>query len=360
MSPQEITNLILPLQRIRLLNFPSQLLGYSVVRKKSLPTQKLPRAPGVMTSARASHSSQDGVAILPLFACLHWCVDPYKCMTGIWLVPVSEIANGCVKWLVQRARPGWSDPRVQLLAWSEEFSFPSSHAQMAAAVAHFFVRSSSHPDALTTTPAWPAYAFVAAVAYSRVHVGVHYPSDVAVGTAWGIATAEAYCRLLPRLLALKTSSLSARLALLGSPAMVAALALYVCYKRVRASFGTEGAAKLRAWMANACRDKYAKRELDPIGTPLGLYTGMLGVLTGLAVGYSLVDRMPLPLPTSTRNAMLRGIIGNVGLISLFEAIAAATPRRPLPLYTTLRFLKYAMVPVYILLWAPAAFERAGI
>ena len=39
------------------------------------------------------------------------------------------------------------------------------------------------------------------------------------------------------------------------------------------------------------------------------------------------------------------------------AVAVAVP---VALYTFLRFLKYAMVPVYILLWAPAAFERAGI
>lgn len=332
MSPQEIRNLILPLQRLRLLNFPSQLLGYSV----------------------------DAVAILPIFASLHWCWDPYKCMTGIWLVPMSEAFNGCVKWVVRRARPGWVDPRVQLLAWSEEFSFPSSHAQLAAALAHFFVRSSSHPGALTVTPAWPSYTFAAAVAYSRIHVGVHYPSDVAVGAAWGFATAEAYHRVLPQLLQLKTASVSARLALLSTPAVATALAVYLSYQHARATFGAEGAQKLRAWMANACRGKYAKRELDPLGIPLGVYTGMVGVLTGLAVGYGLVHRVPLPLPTSVTNAFLRGVLGNVGLISLFEGIAALTPRKPLALHTILRFLKYAMVPVYILLCAPPAFVKAGI
>ena len=37
----------------------------------------------------------------------------------------------------------------------------------------------------------------------RVHVGVHYPSDVLVGSAWGLATGHLYATsLLPRLLAL--------------------------------------------------------------------------------------------------------------------------------------------------------------
>ena len=113
-SVLERERLILPLQRLRALDVPSGLLGYSV----------------------------QGEAILPVFACLYWCLDQHKCIAGIWLVPINEIANGCIKWLVGRARPGWVDPRVRMLAWSDEFSFPSSHAQLAAAVMHFFVAAS--------------------------------------------------------------------------------------------------------------------------------------------------------------------------------------------------------------------------
>lgn len=279
----------------------------------------------------------------------------------VWLVPLNEVVNGCIKWLARRPRPAWVDPRVRLLAWSEEFSFPSSHAQMAAAVMHFFVRASEHPDALTRTPAWAAYLFVAAVAASRVHVGVHYPSDVTAGALLGLASSEAYLRLLPALLKLRleATSVAAKLAFLSAPGLVAAIATYVCYRKGKAAAARERA-RLAAWAANACRGKHASRELDPQGTPLGLYTGMLGVLSGLAVGYALVHRTPLPLPTSTAKAYARGVLGSAGLIALFEGIAALTPRNPLALYTTLRFLKYGMVPVYILLWAPPAFELLGI
>ena len=57
---------------------------------------------------------------------------------------------------------------------------------------------------------------------------------------------------------------------------------------------------------------------------------------------------------------LRCVVGNIGLLVCFEGIAALTPKRPLALYSTLRFVKYAIVPVYILQLAPCAFEHVGI
>jgi len=35
---------------------------------------------------------------VPYFALLYWMLDKYKCVYGIWLVPLSEIFNGCMKW----------------------------------------------------------------------------------------------------------------------------------------------------------------------------------------------------------------------------------------------------------------------
>jgi len=114
------------------------------------------------------------------------------------------------------------------------------------------------------------------------------------------------------------------------------------------------------WQKHACRGKYEGRIFDPRGLALGGYTGMLGVLAGLAVGGAFKRYLPLPYPTSMRATALRVLAGNAGLMTTFETVAALTPRRPLYLYTSLRFIKYALVPVYILLIAPALFQRIGI
>lgn len=297
-----------------------------------------------------------GEAILPVFASLYWCIDQHKCVAGIWLVPISEIANGIVKWSLRRPRPAWVDKRVRLLSWSSEFSFPSSHSQLAFMLAHWFVSASHHPQATSTTPGMASYLYAALVGLSRVHVGLHYPSDVVAGAVWGLVTTAAYNGVLPSLLRIAPSESSQLLLSLSIPGLVAAVAVVRAYRKVCESRGQDPP----EWAANACRGKYKDRELEPRGQPLGSYTGMLGVLFGLAVGVAFKQAQPLALPKSARHSLLRAVLGNAGLMALFEGIAAATPRKPLAVYTSLRFIKYMMVPIYILLLAPTAFNAAGI
>lgn len=350
LSAWEHDSIIIPLQhKLRKLDFLAKLLGYSVEGEAILPILC------AHTAKKHAASRSDRVSA-SRSACLYWCLDQHKCVAGIWLVPLSEIANGIVKWLTRRPRPTWVDPRVRGLAFSTEFSFPSSHSQLAAAVASWLAWASKHPQATSITPALPAYVYAALVGLSRVHAGVHYPTDVLVGSAWGFLTTAAYDRILQSLLRMSPSSSASLLASLSVPGLLAAVAVALAYRRVLRSKGTDPP----EWQRNACRGKYAKRELDPRGTPLGSYTGMLGVLAGLAVGVAFKQRFPLELPKTARDSLLRAVLGNAGLMALFEGIAAATPREPIELYTSLRFLKYMMVPIWILLIAPPAFTRAGI
>ena len=319
---------MIPLQKLRVFDVPAIILGYCV----------------------------DGKGLLPLFSVLYWCIDQHKCIVGIWLVPLSEIANGCVKWLIRRPRPAWVDGRIRLLAFSHEFSFPSSHSQLAGAVAQFFVSASYHPEATSVTPAWPAYAFVAAVMLSRVHVGLHYPSDVVAGAAVGIISAAVYANMVPAIFEIAPSEPGALLAALAVPLVAAILALILCYRHAVATAPLDH----HEWRRLACRGKYSARRLDPRGVPLGEYTGMIGVLTGLIIGVSFKQQHPLVFATDMHSSVARGVLGNVGLMALFETIAFLTPERPLALYASLRFLKYVMVPLYIIHLAPWLFARMGI
>lgn len=90
----------------------------------------------------------------------------------------SAVANGPAKLLVGRRRP--SQPSSPpLIAVPRSTSFPSGHSASAFAFATGVGRE--------LPAAAPGLAFLAvAVAYSRVHTGVHYPSDVLAGVAIGI------------------------------------------------------------------------------------------------------------------------------------------------------------------------------
>jgi len=100
----------------------------------------------------------------------------------------SGAANGPLKWLVRRPRPGLDDVPIvrQLRAQPKTSSFPSGHSASAAAFATGVALES-------VSRSVPVAAAAAGVAYGRVHTGVHYPSDVAAGVLFGVG-----CALLVR------------------------------------------------------------------------------------------------------------------------------------------------------------------
>jgi undecaprenyl-diphosphatase len=106
------------------------------------------------------------------------------------LVTLSDqLSSAVIKQMVARPRPCHDVDGKQvvetirlLVPCGSGFSFPSSHAVNAFAIAGF-VSHSFHRWRL------PLLLFACAVALSRVIVGVHYPSDVAGGAVIGYAVA---------------------------------------------------------------------------------------------------------------------------------------------------------------------------
>ncbi|WP_346072617.1 phosphatase PAP2 family protein [Saccharopolyspora thermophila] len=98
----------------------------------------------------------------------------------------SATTNLVGKPLLPRRRPpaGLVAPHRRLTAPPASSSFPSGHAASAAAFATAVALESPVAGALVAPVA-------VAVAYSRVHTGVHWPSDVAVGAAIGAGAAWA-------------------------------------------------------------------------------------------------------------------------------------------------------------------------
>jgi len=108
------------------------------------------------------------------------------------IAATSPLANAVLKPLLPRRRPAASElPAYQTIANPpRSSSFPSGHAASSAAFATA-VAMESPRTALAVVP------LAAAVAYSRVHVGVHWTSDVVVGAALGTGVALATERWWP-------------------------------------------------------------------------------------------------------------------------------------------------------------------
>jgi membrane-associated phospholipid phosphatase len=96
------------------------------------------------------------------------------------LVFGSFLANQAVKFVARRPRPDLPGlpPLVHTLS---NRSYPSAHATTSAAAAVALSR---------VLPRAPLYTVAAALALSRLYLGVHYPSDTLAGAALGVAVAE--------------------------------------------------------------------------------------------------------------------------------------------------------------------------
>ena len=106
----------------------------------------------------------------------------------LWLhvgvtILAAEAASGGLKLLLRRDRPAGADP-LPLVDLPATYSLPSGHATVSFACATMLALAV--PKLLA-----PLYALAALVAFSRVYVGVHYPSDIVAGAVLGIVLAIA-------------------------------------------------------------------------------------------------------------------------------------------------------------------------
>lgn len=99
------------------------------------------------------------------------------------------VVNGPVKWVFRRRRPDEPDHHPHELRKPVTSSFPSGHASAAVCAATLLSRD------LGATPLW--WGLASAVAWSRVHVGVHHATDVIGGVAVGVALTRLATRAWP-------------------------------------------------------------------------------------------------------------------------------------------------------------------
>ena len=97
---------------------------------------------------------------------------------------VNEALTHGLKHVVNRPRPYITYPFIIPKSSGRSSSFPSGHTSLAFAMA---------TSLSVTYPKWyyiaPSFAYAGTVAYSRMYLGVHYPSDVLVGALVGSGSA---------------------------------------------------------------------------------------------------------------------------------------------------------------------------
>ncbi|MFA5801040.1 MAG: phosphatase PAP2 family protein [Thermoleophilia bacterium] len=164
----------------------SESLDYRVYRAFRTKCHSRPLELAISMFSRTGNWGIFWVALASVFALAYWRSGSEHGRPMIVSVPVvvfsTMVFNSFLKESLRRERPASDDPALKpLVGVPSSKSFPSSHAAMSfgAATILTYIQPSLAPL---------FYGLALLMSWSRVYVGVHYPSDVLAGTAVGLLT----------------------------------------------------------------------------------------------------------------------------------------------------------------------------
>ena len=279
---------------------------------------------------------------------LYWCVNAEAGLRVGLVLMFSGGINDALKVTLHAPRPYWYSTDVKALTAESTFGIPSGHAQ------HAVVIWSILATWLKRRWAWiAAILLILFISFSRLYLGVHFPTDVLAGwligifLVWGLVRFE---RKFTAWFSRQPVSIQYLAALLAS---LAILGLGVA---VRLAVGDWQMPP--DWKENAAR--VGGETLSPLD-PSGIITNA-GAFFGMIVGAIALRRsggFEAGKGTGWQMAARYGI-GLAGMLILWFGLGQVFPRQADFLSYCLRYLRYTLVGVWFTGLGPLVFIRLGL
>ena len=130
-----------------------------------------------------------------LILIIAWCIDEKKAFRLSLLMGLSTGLNLVIKNSLKVPRPYQTDPSVMMMT-EEDFSTPSGHSQNSAILWPFLAKNINALQKKKFNALKLCLAFILPllIGFSRIYLGVHYPSDVLAG--WSIGFLFVLCEFV--------------------------------------------------------------------------------------------------------------------------------------------------------------------
>ena len=283
-----------------------------------------------------------------LLTILYWCVDTGLGLRMGIILMLSNSTNAVFKILFHSPRPYWIDSRVQAYSSEPSFGLPSGHSQNAMSIWGVMAAG------IKRKTGWVAALIILLMGLSRMYLGVHFLRDVILG--WVIGALLLILMIMfekPLVKWFKSQNLAYRLGF----SLTTALVMVVTGLAVHA--GQSDWMLPETWYQTALQAA-PDNPIDPfayegIFTVSGTWFGMLSGAALLVGGNGAHDpHGPLV------QRVLRYLLGITGLLILYLGLGALFPRTSDLVSYGLRFLRYALIGLWVIWLAPMVFIRLGL
>ena len=276
---------------------------------------------------------------------LYWCLSTALGFRIGLILLLSGTFNTIFKWLGASPRPYWVDTRVSAMSSETGFGLPSGHSMNSASIWGLM--------GFKIGKSWSiigALVIIFLIGISRLYLGVHFVSDVLAGWLLGGLLLFAFLKLdKPISKWLSGLSLTSQVLLsVGSSLLIIVLSLATVLLRQNWTVP-------EMWLTNALAA--GAEAPNPLAIN-GIFTSA-GTWLGMALGYTLLRHFQGGFNTDGTiwQLIMRYAVGLVGVLFLWKGLGAFLPTEPDALASILRYLRYALVGLWIAWWAPVVFIK---